>query len=85
MNKWTTPESTDEIHAQIGDHASGIAVGKQVTQNVTQHFYNYSTAPAAPSVDFEAIEPRYQEQVVRHYRKLALILVLTFIPDPNYL
>jgi hypothetical protein len=34
------PQSGDEIHAQIGDNASGFLIGNQNTQTINQHFYN---------------------------------------------
>ncbi len=66
------PQSNDEIHTQIGDNASGIAVGKQITQNVTQHFYNQPASTADTAIDYAVVETRYRNQIVKHYNKLAL-------------
>lgn len=45
-----TPQPNDQIHAQIGDNASGIAVGQQITQN----FYSQPAPPTDITLDHHA-------------------------------
>lgn len=50
-----TPQPNEQIYTQIGDNASGIAVGKQITQN----FYNQPAPPTDITLDFAAVEQRH--------------------------
>ena len=39
-------------------------LGKQITQNVTQHFYNQPTPSTDPELDFAAVERSYHKRVI---------------------
>ncbi|MFN8486903.1 MAG: HEAT repeat domain-containing protein [Caldilineaceae bacterium] len=62
------------VHGDVvgQDKVSGDKIVNEQNVYGDLHIHHAPAEPAAPPVDFAAVEQRYRDQVVKHYNKLAL-------------